>query len=115
MMADANGAGVGAGAVAGAAAGAGAIDPVAAALNVIRGIGDVAGDRVRILDQQAKALQHQRTRVKKDAKLEKEKQKRLSHRMQGASDDVLMQEIGRRAAAAAKAAAKPKAKAKAKG
>ena len=91
---------------------AAAADPAAAALALIQGMGDAAGDAVVAMEQQRRQLKQQLRDQSKDIDNARTRQKRVLEKARTLSDDQL---LGIVAARAAKAKAKGKAKAKAKG
>ena len=78
-------------------------------------MGDVAGDRVSILEEKKRELNQRKRDVQKAIRAERKRRKRVMEKAQGLSDKELLSVIATRAAKAkAKAPASAKAKARAK-
>ena len=98
----------------GVAAAGEAVDPSAAALELIHGLGDRSADRMAELTERKRALKQERADVAKQIKAEARKRKKIMEKAKTLSDAELMAVLAARGAAAkAKAQAKAKAKAKA--
>ena len=104
-----------AGAAHGGVAAAGeAVDPSAAALELIHGLGDRSADRMAELTERKRPLKQERAEVAKQIKAEARKRKKIMEKAKTLSDAELMAVLAARGAAAkAKAQANAKAKGKA--